>query len=657
MNFYNSEDNFEFGSRKNGDMYDVLAVSAKHGSCKKAQQDQEKYTSCAHVSPEVWHESFGSQHKKEYFSTGLIDPPTYLGVISQQGFFIPKFTAESDSTLDSYFGLKDEKNKNKLAESFLRPITWIEYCTKISENNCTADDGIARKYPEKDDYGKFFVKDLYIGYFNATIENDCNNNPECTGHFVDYPNSWRSFAVPQMYHHNISLKSSGSEYITNGYSYSQMTEIWQAANATKSNVLMLSWDLGRSYMQFLGTESEYIKVYMPSATQECLDSRISVEDRVSEDFNKRVGEKAGACDFKFVKRLSKLLSSALHSDPDFPEAMQSPAYKAIQLLKLDRENYVDIDKKTDTSTPREAVCQWMIDNYNVVQKMIPSTYPRTKKSTKNNPWLYYGALVVGCIATFGAMVMGVLVFQQREKKLARKKPVEIEFLFLILAGLFFTSIASVLSSLPVTDILCVAKPWFLVIGGTLQLVPLIVKIGTIVKVLNAAKKCRRIHVNRTWLHGTVLMISLLSVIFLTLVSIIDKPLKTTHYNLVEGDTMVTDLVFCSSKSLVWEYVACGCVALLLVCTTVLASQIHIAKKNFVAMHDIDESIPLAVMTYSHFIFMVLYIATLPEYENKNYVVISYLQSYIHSCDALAILAIYFAPKIFLESHSESRNKY
>jgi len=298
MNFYNPKDNFEYGTRKNGNMYDVLAKAAKHDSYKKAQQDQEKYISCAHVSPEVWHENYGEDMTKDYFSTGLIDQPYYLGVSSQEGLYIPKFVAKGDSTLDSYFGLQYEDNRKKLAEDFLRPMKWVDYCTKVSANNCTRDDGIAKNYPEEGNYNKFFVQDLYIGHCYATLENDCDSSPQCTGHVVDCPNIYNSNVVPLMYHLNISLASSGGHDITNGYDHTQMLEIWDAANATKSNVMMLDWDLDIFFLKYLGTDAESTKVYMPPATQECLDNKINLGDRLSQNFTERVGNKLGACDDK-----------------------------------------------------------------------------------------------------------------------------------------------------------------------------------------------------------------------------------------------------------------------------------------------------------------------------------------------------------------------
>jgi hypothetical protein len=49
------------------------------------------------------------------------------------------------------------------------------------------------------------------------------------------------FVIPQqMYHYNVALQSSGGKEpsMSQGYSsYSQLTEMWDAANATKTNLI------------------------------------------------------------------------------------------------------------------------------------------------------------------------------------------------------------------------------------------------------------------------------------------------------------------------------------------------------------------------------------------------------------------------------------
>ena len=59
----------------------------------------------------------------------------------------------------------------------------------------------------------------------------------------------------------------------------QLLEMWNAANATRSNLMMNFWNPHPLYTQYQGTEAEFHKVLLPSPTQACLDARILPGDR------------------------------------------------------------------------------------------------------------------------------------------------------------------------------------------------------------------------------------------------------------------------------------------------------------------------------------------------------------------------------------------
>lgn len=56
---------------------------------------------------------------------------------------------------------------------------------------------------------------------------------------------------------------------------------------------------------------------------------------------------------------------------------------------------------------------------------------------------------------------------------------QLDFLSVLLAGAFLVSIGSLLLSLPAADASCLASVWFVYIGCTLMLVPLIIKVAAI----------------------------------------------------------------------------------------------------------------------------------------------------------------------------------
>ena len=137
-------------------------------------------------------------------------------------------------------GQNGEEVRFKLANTFKRPMTWSEYCILVSPNNCTRDDGVASRAPMNEEVGKYFMDGLYTGHFRSTEKNNCTANPTaCTGHIADVNCVWGTYAVPQAYHLGIPVSSDGDLLYNGGYGYSSLLEIYSAANATRSNILMV----------------------------------------------------------------------------------------------------------------------------------------------------------------------------------------------------------------------------------------------------------------------------------------------------------------------------------------------------------------------------------------------------------------------------------
>ena len=107
---------------------------------------------------------------------------------------------------------------------------------------CQKADAVAARAPAnaiEDD--SMFVDGSYTGYFRSTAENNCTLNPfNCTGHIANYPCSWVSFVTQQTFQLDIALESNGKQP-DGGYTSSQLKQIWYAANATKSDVVMMWW--------------------------------------------------------------------------------------------------------------------------------------------------------------------------------------------------------------------------------------------------------------------------------------------------------------------------------------------------------------------------------------------------------------------------------
>ena len=543
---------------------------------------------------------------------------------------------------------------------------WKEYCEIVSENNCTTSDGVAQYYPPTpDDWNRMFMEGgIYTGYFRATEKNDCVANPTtCTGHIADFPCEWGSFVIPQMYHHNIALESDGKQAGGRGYTYSQLIEMWAAANATKSNLAAMWWTPEALHSTYLGTDSQMEKIQLTWPTQECFENRINASQQC--EYNtlaEQVGDPRGACDEApqlLRKIIVKNLYAAIYSS-DIPEAKRSPAYDAIKAFRITELQYGDIlndwiqrDIDKYGFDPRYATCKWVLDNLDLVESFVPRSYPRIAQERRNleDP-LYMCALVLGCAALLLTIYSSVMTYHLRDKPVMVYA--QVEFLALLLLGLFLVSCGAILLTIaPDTDssFACQLAAWLEVLGYTIQLVPMLVKVFAIHKLLHAAERMQRVVLTKNQLFGTVLGISTLVVSFLICWTVMDRRRPHSEHTLTEdvteeGDTVVTVNYFCSSDSDVWRYLRSFWYCVLLVFATILAFQTRHIREEF------NESKTLAIMIYSHFLFLAVRLVT---YLFRGVLSETYfggIRAINFSADAIMTMLIYFFPKFSLKNYDE-----
>jgi hypothetical protein len=121
-----------------------------------------------------------------------------------------------------------------------------------------------------------------------------------------------------------------------GYTYTQLTELWRAANATKSNLMMYWWNPEVLYQSFQGSNAEFQKVLLPPPTQECFENIIMMGLRCSQKLEERVGDPKGLCD-ESVRSLHTIMSPGLYNsiyDPLIPEALRNPGHLDLKLFSI-----------------------------------------------------------------------------------------------------------------------------------------------------------------------------------------------------------------------------------------------------------------------------------------------------------------------------------
>ena len=661
MDFYNMHSSFDYGSNND---WAALDRSTEIRDCRMLSNitdDEEEgaYLSCAHVIPEVWSENI--HMLDELYKGGIIEGPMEMGALGGQNWFVPRFTAERDPTLLSYTGLRGGMNRRKLAETFKRPTTWKEYCDEVSESNCV-NDTTAVRYPKFEaESNSYYVEGLYVGYFRPTSKNDCDRFPaRCTGHITDFPCGWASFVKQQTHHLDIALESDGPD-TSNGYSYSQMTQIWAAANATKSDVMMLWWSPESLYQKYVGTDAEFTRVVLPPPTQECEDARVKPEDRcLSHEPAAIFGSPLGACDSS-PRSLQKVISRGLYDgafDQHIPEVLRSPSYEFIQSFRIDELQIGQIfrywnERGTDQLNfdPRDATCRWVVENFDLVQSFVPTTYPRTivEIDRASSP-LQAISIAISTTAMGIVILSGLVAYIQRKQWAIRMAQGDV--LLLMMTGWLLIATSALFMSLSPTDVTCISGTWLLNIGYTVALAAIAFKTLAIHRHIAAGKGMQKLVIVRRNIFGAVVSAGFFDSVALLCWTLSDAPIPRDSHHLTdeltpEGETVVELSFYCGSTSMKWENITVAWRLLLLTVATVLT---FMTRRTRIYRNDLEA---LSSLVYAHLLFIVVgrvVVVALEESINESQMMMS--QSLIFSMYCITSVAVYLLPKLFAASDKE-----
>ena len=457
-----------------------VATDLPDGDCLsliRTNTNAENYQACAHFMPEFW-----AMPPSRFILEKKIEPPQGTGFLGEEHWYVTKFTAELYPEFVSYHGLSKPENRAKLAATFKRPTTWKTYCDEVSPNNCATPDGVAERAPQDEQENqRMFDKEFYTGHFRMTDKNNCTLFEDtCTGHIANYPCGWSSNMEANTYHMNIPLDpNNGIDGAPNGYTASQLMEMWDAANATREHLMMMWWTPEPLFQRYAGTDAEFQRVMLKPYTRECDTARSAWKDECSTNMTERVGSPEEACDNP-AEPLRKLINAGLRdvlTREDIPEAARSPAYDALRLFHITEIQLAELfDLWESKPTPRDAVCTWAAKNFDFLNSTVPYSYPRITQD-KDDSTLGYIAISAGSLATFLVAMTWCLVYTRRKKSAIQFA--QIDFLSILLSGSLFVSLGSIFSSVPASDSTCLASVWFVHLGYTLELVPLIIKVAAI----------------------------------------------------------------------------------------------------------------------------------------------------------------------------------
>ena len=222
------------------------------------------------------------------------------------------------------------------------------------------------------------------------------------------------------------------------------------------------------------------------------------------------------------------------------------------------------------------VCVCVVENVDDLRRFVPRSYPRTVEASDGfHTPLLYSAIAVGLLAGIVVVITGIGVFYYRDRRIMRTA--QVEFALMLLFGLLLVSIGAVLVAVEPSHATCVMQSWFITLGYTLELVPLIVKVAAINTLMAASRRMKRVQLSKTTLFGTVFGFLALVVMFMVLWTIMDpfteqQELILTNEENGQGGSVVRVGSYCGSSSDVWLYTSVAWQVLLLIAATVLAFQ-------------------------------------------------------------------------------------
>lgn len=216
---------------------------------------------------------------------------------------------------------------------------------------------------------------------------------------------------------------------------------------------------------------------------------------------------------------------------------------------------------------------------------------------------------------------------------------------MILGGLFLVAVGAILNSLAPTKAICVCREWFVAVGYSLELIPLMVKVAAINRLITQSRTTmRRIEVKRSRLYQIVGGFILVVCIYLSIWTALDPPLPQTEMTLTNaiesGEYVVEVSNFCSSSSNMWKVGAYVYLFILLIVEAAIATQNRGIRQEF------NESRQMLLMIYSQVMFIVMRLAVFLFSDNldqKNQV--SAILAILLSLDVITTICIYFVPKI------------
>ena len=199
---------------------------------------------------------------------------------------------------------------------------------------------------------------------------------------------------------------------------------------------------------------------------------------------------------------------------------------------------------------------------------------------------------------------------------------------------------------------CVITEWSVLVGYTIVLCPILIKVGAINKLTRYAKRFRRLEIDGKKLRRYPVYVMIPVIIYLVAWTAVDIPKPTETLSMGTsgiGNTIVVN-TYCSSQVEYWSLVAYIWQVLMLLSATVLAFQ------SSDVVEEMNER-QLGFLVYSQFIFLALRIAIVVLTRTGTFPgsFRSPIVSIVLSVDVMTGTMIYIGPKVYTILTSSDKN--
>ena len=186
---------------------------------------------------------------------------------------------------------------------------------------------------------------------------------------------------------------------------------------------------------------------------------------------------------------------------------------------------------------------------------------------------------------------------------------------------------------------------------------MIVKIAAVNRLSQAARRLRKLTVNRRSLFGAVSFLLVVAFAYMVTWTVVDPPRILPLYietseETSDGDTVIRVTHYCRSQSDSWAFISLGAQCILLLAASVLAFQTRKIKD------DLCETQTLALLIYTTFLFVVIRTISFGLLEKSNFAAaVNGTRSLVVSVDSILSVIVYFLPKFLAKPHSQLGSQF